>query len=105
MQNITSLARTGEGFDRLRSAIEDIFLEGVINFDETPIIYSARQYAAVKKAADSIKNAMDALESGFSPDVVSVDLELALEALGECDGRSVSEDVVESIFSRFCVGK
>ena len=105
MHAVEISARTGEGFDRLRSVIGEIYLEGGINVDETPIIYNARQYAAVKKASESIKNAMDALESGFSPDVVSVDLELALEALGECDGRSVSEDVVESIFSRFCVGK
>jgi tRNA modification GTPase len=56
-------------------------------------------------AEKHIKLALDALEMGLSPDIAGVDLELAMSALSEVDGREVDEAIVSEIFSHFCVGK
>ena len=48
---------------------------------------------------------MDALRAGYPIDLCCTDVELAMEALTELDGRAVSEDIVSEIFSHFCVGK
>ena len=57
------------------------------------------------RAAEAAEAAESALRDGLPEDLCCVDLELALGALDEVDGRSVSEDIVGEIFSRFCVGK
>ena len=55
--------------------------------------------------ADAIRRAMEALDSGMTPDAVLTDAEEALDALGELTGRTAREEIVSRIFSRFCVGK
>ena len=70
----------------------------------TEIILGARQNSALKSAGKHIDNAIAALD-GYTQDVAAMDIEQALERLGEIDGRTVSEDVVSRIFSKFCVGK
>ena len=69
------------------------------------ILTNSRQSGAVARALDAVTAARQALESGMTPDVVLTDAEEAMEALGELTGRTVREDLVETIFSRFCVGK
>lgn len=96
-------ARTGDGLDKLEAALNGLFA------DDTPcdgsILTNARQTGAVRRAADSLRAALDALDTGMTPDAVLCDAEAALEALGEVTGRTVREDVVNRIFERFCVGK
>lgn len=98
-------AKSGMGFDKLTATVTELYVGGNINVSDTPILYNARQYSAISRAKQSVDRAVSALDAGFSPDVASVDLESALSALGECDGRAVGEDIVSNIFSRFCVGK
>ena len=57
------------------------------------------------RAAECITRARDGLKSGLSADLYGLDLEQALKALGEVDGRTVSEEVTAEIFRNFCVGK
>ena len=59
----------------------------------------------MSRALNSVKSAQAALETGMTPDVVLTDGESALEALGELNGKHIREDLVDTIFSRFCVGK
>lgn len=89
----------------LRNLIENLFIKEKIDYKNDAIISNARQFSALLRAIDSIENAKTALEGGYTPDVSGMELELALSALGEVDSRKVSEDVVNAIFSRFCVGK
>ena len=98
-------AMTGEGMDRLGEAVAGRFLDGRLDLREDAIVTGARQYAALVRAAEAAENALCALQSGLPEDLCCVDLELALAALDELDGRSVSEEIVGEIFSRFCVGK
>ena len=56
-------------------------------------------------ALEAVRSARRALEGGMTPDAVLTDAEAALEALGELNGKRIREDLVQTIFSRFCVGK
>lgn len=98
-------AETGQGMDRLADEVAACFLDGRLDLREDAIVTGARQYAALMRAADAADAALDALRGGLPEDLCCVDLELALGALDELDGRAISEEIVGEIFSRFCVGK
>ena len=69
------------------------------------MLTNARQAQAAQTALAALREAETGLLAGVTPDAVLTDVEGALEALAELTGRAVREDVVERIFSRFCVGK
>ena len=98
-------AVTGEGMDRLRSTIEALFVEGEIDYNTTAVLANARQKNALDRSIEAAMRALGALESGFTPDIAGMDIEEAMAALAEVDGRAVSTDIVDAIFHRFCVGK
>ena len=96
-------ARSGAGVDALCRAVETLFAGG-----ETPrgeLLTNARQAESAQRALDAVRRAEQALRSGLSPDAVLTDAEEALEALAEFSGKRVRDDLVATIFSRFCVGK
>ena len=97
-------ARTGEGLDALETLAARL-LAGEQPRDLGEVLTNARQYDAVLRARGAVSRALEALEAGLTPDAVLTDAEEALAALGELDGRAIREDLVEAIFSRFCVGK
>ena len=100
---ISISAKGGEGLEALESAVAALFPQG-----ETPageILTNARQAQAVERAAASLRGALQALDGGLTPDAVLTDVEEAMNALGELTGRTIRSDLVERIFSRFCVGK
>lgn len=98
-------AETGEGLDALAAAVAARFLDGSLDLREDAIVTGARQYAALIRAAEAADAALGALRAGLPEDLCCVDLELALSALDEIDGRAVSEEIVGEIFAKFCVGK
>ena len=61
--------------------------------------------AVMSRALASVRSARSALRTGMTPDVVLTDAEAALEALGELNGKHIRDDLIQTIFSRFCVGK
>ena len=100
---LTISARTGEGLDTLSDAVAALYPAG-----ETPageLLTNARQADAVSRALSAVAEARSALRIGMTPDVVLTACEAALEALGELNGKRIREDLVDTIFSRFCVGK
>ena len=66
---------------------------------------SARQNSALIRALSYLDTAADAMKIGLPQDAVCSDVELALGAIGELDGKEVAEEVVSDIFAKFCVGK
>ena len=96
-------AKFGQGLADLGDAIRQMFPAG--DAPAGSILTNARQAEAVERAAAALGRAREALESGFTPDAVLTDVEEGLRALGELTGRTVREDLVDSIFRRFCVGK
>jgi tRNA modification GTPase len=96
-------AKMGVGVTELTETIESLYPLG-----DTPrgeLLTNARQADAVSRALTAVSAAREALALGMTPDVVLTDAEAALEALGELNGKSIREDLVATIFSRFCVGK
>lgn len=96
-------ARTGEGLEALEQRVAEWFGQGTGGRGE--LLTNARQAEAVLRAVECLEGAQTALKQELYPDAVLCDVEAALDALGEVNGRHVSEDVTSRIFERFCVGK
>jgi tRNA modification GTPase len=94
---------TGEGLAELEAAVAALFPAG--HADGGALLTDARQEDAVLRAREAVDRARTALDGGLTPDAVVTDIEEALNAVGELTGRTAREDIVERIFSRFCVGK
>ena len=101
---VTLSARTGEGLEALEAAVAAL-LPPTENGEGEALLTNARQADAARRALAAVERAGEALRSGMPPDAVLTDVEEALAALGELTGRTVTEDVTNQIFSRFCVGK
>lgn len=95
---------TGQGLDRLGEAVAALFPAGDPG-EAGSLLTDRRQEDAARRALEAVRRAREALEEGFTPDAVLTDAEEALDALGELTGRTAREEIVERIFSRFCVGK
>lgn len=98
-------AVTGAGLDALRAAIVDA-LGGALEPDAMGLVIGReRQRAALVRAADALDLAAAGLDTGAPPELVAVDVQEALDALSELVGLSTIEDVLDVLFSSFCIGK
>ena len=95
---------TGQGLDRLEEAVAALFPAGDPG-EAGSLLTDQRQEDAARRALDAVRRGRAALENGLTPDAVLTDAEEALDAIGELTGRTAKEEIVERIFSRFCVGK
>ena len=77
----------------------------LIRIGEDAVLFSARSHAALLRGCELLAGAREALLSGYAIDAALTDLEGALAAFAETDGRGVGEDIVAGIFGKFCVGK
>ena len=104
---ITASAKDGEEalLTELCEVVDKMFTDEMIANDTSAIVFSARQNAALSRTEELLKLATDALKAGIPQDAIASDVERALGALGELDGREVNDEVLSDIFSRFCVGK
>jgi len=94
----------GEGLNSLTKKIENIFPE----FGTSPsgeLITNARQAEAISRSLANIRSASAALADTVTPDAVLVDIEAAMNSIGEVTGKTMREDIISRIFERFCVGK
>lgn len=98
-------AKTGEGFDTLTKEVENLYRCGEIDLLSDAIVVSARQHASLLRALEAVNSACEALRAGITVDLCGTDLEAAMSALAEIDGRDVNDDIISEIFSHFCVGK
>ncbi len=95
-------AKTGDGIEELEKAIASLFPMGSEG-EESVMLSNVRQYECLIAAQSELTHALDNI--GITPDALLSDIERAVEALGEMTGRTVSEEIIDNIFSRFCVGK
>ena len=95
---------TGEGLEDLEAAVAALFPPGGPE-EAGSLLTDQRQEDAARRAREAVRRAREALEGGMTPDAVLTDAEGALYAIGELTGRTAREEIVERIFSRFCVGK
>lgn len=97
-------ARTGEGIEKFKDAIKDLFFSGKVNTKEV-MITNTRHKEALIRAKESLLSSIDALKNTFAIDLASIDLRNAWNRLGEINGDTVEEDIITTIFSKFCLGK
>ncbi len=95
----------GKGIDTLKTAIRDEFLSGEITLGESPIVTNTRHYNALRRSHEALNDVITSLENEMPPDLVSVDIRISLDALGDIVGKTTTEDILDRIFSQFCVGK
>ena len=102
---ISISAKEKTGIRQLEELIKELFFKGEICFNDEVYITSVRQKAALQSALDSLLLVKQSIVDGMSEDFYSIDLMDAYEELGSIIGESVGEDLVNEIFSKFCMGK
>ena len=93
------------GLRQLEDKIRRMFFHGELSFNDEVYITNARHKAALEEAKESLKLVKESINMGMAEDFFSIDLMSAYESLGRIVGESVGEDLVNEIFSKFCVGK
>lgn len=93
------------GLDALESTISEMFFEGQLESNDLTYVSNVRHIALLKKAKQSMVDAIDATYSGIPIDVIQIDARLAWESLGEILGDEAGDSLIDQIFSQFCLGK
>ena len=94
-----------EGMDKLYTAIEEMFFQGKIQMNDQVFLHHARHKQALAEVQKSLILVKNSIEEGLPEDFYSIDLMHAYEELGKIIGESVEDDLVNEIFSKFCMGK
>lgn len=94
-----------EGIDELEIQIKDLFFGGDVQNQDMTYVSNSRHISLLKQARQSIQDAIDAAESGIPMDMVQIDLTRTWEILGEIIGESASDELIDQLFSQFCLGK
>lgn len=98
-------AKAGLGMDELEEKIKDMFYSGEITFNDQVYITNARHKEALENSYNSLLKVKESVDAGMPEDFYSIDLMDAYEQLGLIIGESVEDDLVNEIFSKFCMGK
>ena len=98
-------AKEEQGIKELENTVKAMFLKGDLSFNEEVYITYARQKNALVNARESMKKVIFSIDAGMPEDFYSIDLMDAYESLGNITGESIGEDLVNEIFSKFCMGK
>ena len=98
-------ALTEEGLEELEDTMADLVLGGQVAANEALLVSNPRHKTALDQAAQHTSAALEGFRSGMQPDFVTIDLTAAVNALGQITGETVEEDLLNIIFSRFCIGK
>lgn len=94
-----------EGIDQLEEQIRDLFFGGEVQNQDMTYVSNSRHISLLKQARHSIQDAIDAAEAGIPMDMVQIDLTRTWEILGEIIGASASDELIDQLFSQFCLGK
>lgn len=98
-------AKEEKGIDRLEEIVKEMFYHGEISFNNEIYITNIRHKTALERAKDSLMKVIESIENDMPEDFYSIDLMDAYETLGSITGEMVGEDLVNEIFSKFCMGK
>ena len=98
-------ALTGEGLDALEETLIAQITGGKVVTADAALVSNPRHQALIQRAIEHTRAAIEAQTAGLSPDLVSVDVREAVDALGEITGQTATEDLLDTIFSKFCIGK
>jgi tRNA modification GTPase len=96
---------TGRGIEALKDAIREMVWAGEIRAEMLQVMINARHQDALNRARAATQHTIDALRSNETLELAAMDLRIATNAVGEIVGKTTTEDLLDSIFSQFCIGK
>jgi len=96
--------KTGENIEKIKECIKELFFKGEIATNDI-IITNTRHKEALFRAKENIESAIDALKNTFAIDLASIDIRNAWTILGQITGNTLEENIIDKIFSEFCLGK
>ena len=102
---ISISAKENTGITELEDTIKNMFFHGEVSFNDEVYITNIRQKNSLQDALDSLNLVVQSIEDDMPEDFYSIDLMSAYESLGKMIGESVEDDLVNEIFSKFCMGK
>jgi tRNA modification GTPase len=104
-RHLSISALTGQGLAELERALIDLVLGGRVMASDTPLVSNPRHKAALSRALDHVQAARAGEQLRLSADLLAIDVRAAVDELGDITGETASVDLLEAIFSRFCLGK
>lgn len=96
--------KTGENIEKIKECIKELFFKGEIATNDI-IITNTRHKEALFRAKENIESSIDALKNTFAIDLASIDIRNAWTILGQITGNTLEENIIDKIFSEFCLGK
>jgi tRNA modification GTPase len=105
LQIVDVCSLSGQGIEPLKDAIKSLVWAGEIHAGMLPVTINSRHQDALNRARAATGQAAAALRHDVSLEFVALDLRLAANAVGEIVGKTTTEDLLDSIFSTFCIGK
>ncbi|MBM7700733.1 tRNA uridine-5-carboxymethylaminomethyl(34) synthesis GTPase MnmE [Kurthia huakuii] len=102
---ITTSILQDEGIEQLEEAIARLFFTGQVEAEDPTYVSNARHIALLHQAKDRIRDAINAAEAGVPVDMIQMDLTHSWEILGEIIGETVQDELINQLFSQFCLGK
>jgi len=104
-ESILTSALSGEGLSRLEEKMVELALGGKVIVSDAPMVNNPRHKDVLERAAKFLDRALQDFGAGMPDDFVTINLTASLNALGEITGETVQEDLLETIFANFCIGK
>ncbi len=105
-KNIVDISAKDEiGIEQLKNTLKEMFYEGEVSFNDEVYITNIRQKTHIQEAGNSLKMVLNSIEQQMPEDFFTIDLMNAYEELGMVIGEALEDDLVEQIFSKFCMGK
>ena len=98
-------ATTRQGVPALEVQLADVLQPELPSDTETPLVTNVRHLDALRKAEVAVQRAQTALAAGHSPELLVVDVREALDQLGLVTGETINDELLEAVFSQFCIGK
>ena len=96
---------TGLGLETLKEAIQQTVWAGEIHAEMLQVMINSRHQDALKRARSAVRNTIEALGVGLTLELAAMELHIAVSAVGEIVGKTTTEDLLDSIFGQFCIGK
>jgi tRNA modification GTPase len=95
----------GQGVEELKDAIKALIWSGAIQAEALEVMINSRHQEVLLRAREATARGRDALRSGATLELAAADLHIAVNAVGEVVGKTATEDLLDLIFSQFCIGK
>jgi len=102
---IETSMKNGEGITAIEEEIQEMVYGGEISQGESLIVTNTRHLALLENSLSAIDDAIDAARLSEALDIVEIDVHRAYEYLGEITGETASDDIIDQVFARFCLGK